>query len=145
MEKRCFKCSTLKPLEDFYAHPAMKDGTLGKCKECTKADRARNYRERIEKYRDYERRRARTKHRRAWVAEQCKKSQQRNPEKWRARSMVNNALLKGKLEKEPCRECGTSERVEAHHADYSKPLDVVWLCFVCHRRLHGQEPCVAVA
>lgn len=36
--KRCFKCSQEKPESEFYAHPAMKDRLLGKCKACTKND-----------------------------------------------------------------------------------------------------------
>lgn len=36
MEKRCFVCGVVKPLDAFYAHPKTTDRHLGKCKECTK-------------------------------------------------------------------------------------------------------------
>lgn len=45
--KKCFKCGAQKPLSQFYKHPAMGDGHLGKCKECAKNDVKSNYRENI--------------------------------------------------------------------------------------------------
>ena len=36
--KKCFKCGVEKPLSEFYIHPKMSDGHLGKCKDCTKKD-----------------------------------------------------------------------------------------------------------
>lgn len=41
-------------------------------------------------------------------------------------------LRAGKLIEEPCRICGNI-KAEAHHEDYSKPLDVVWLCNKHHK------------
>ena len=37
-------------------------------------------------------------------------------------------IKRGKVTRGPCAICGTVENIEAHHANYSKPLEVVWLC-----------------
>jgi hypothetical protein len=35
-----------------------------------------------------------------------------------------------------CQSCGTVGRVDRHHDDYSRPLDVRFLCRRCHQREH---------
>jgi hypothetical protein len=52
-----------------------------------------------------------------------------------AHSTVTVAKKKGTLIEQPCEVCGSKVRVEAHHEDYSKPLDVRWLCNRHHRRV----------
>ena len=61
--------------------------------------------------------------------------------KRRARSAVAYALKSGKLTKpDHCSICGCkSDVIQAHHESYDKPLEVMWLCFKCHRSLHGDN------
>lgn len=56
----------------------------------------------------------------------------------KARFLVNRGVKKGTLIKLDCEECG-DPKSEAHHLDYDKPLEVIWLCFKHHRQLHGHE------
>lgn len=55
--KKCFKCRVEKELSEFYKHPGMWDGYLGKCKECNKTDVRENYRKNIQHYIEYEKKR----------------------------------------------------------------------------------------
>lgn len=59
----------------------------------------------------------------------------RHPEKHKAREAVKRAKKSGKLIPKPCFICG-DDKVEAHHEDYSKPLDVKWMCIKCHHAEH---------
>lgn len=57
--------------------------------------------------------------------------------KVKARKTVANALKMNKLQRpQECFDCGDFCIPEAHHKDYSKPLEVVWLCKKCHESLH---------
>jgi hypothetical protein len=49
-----------------------------------------------------------------------------------ARRKVAIAVREGKLTREPCGLCMSQHHVQAHHRDYSKPLEVVWICRRCH-------------
>jgi hypothetical protein len=51
------------------------------------------------------------------------------------RKAVTNALKKGALVRQPCEACGAL-KAEGHHADYTKPLEITWLCRSHHRREH---------
>lgn len=63
----------------------------------------------------------------------------KNPEKVRAHRLVRKALKDGALRPLPCQDCGaSSDLTHAHHDDYSKPLDVRWLCQPCHNRHHAR-------
>jgi hypothetical protein len=57
-------------------------------------------------------------------------------QKGMARSTLGNAIQKGLIQKQPCSICGSTEGVEGHHDDYSKPYDVVWMCKPCHCKHH---------
>ena len=54
------------------------------------------------------------------------------------RGIVAKAIKDGTLIPEPCAICG-SKRSEAHHEDYTKPFEIVWLCPSHHMKLHGYE------
>ena len=71
-----------------------------------------------------------TKNKVAWA--------KRNPEKRAAHVVLGNAIRRNKLVKaKACQRCGAEGRVEAHHADYAKPLEVEWLCLRCHVEEHS--------
>ena len=56
-----------------------------------------------------------------------------------AHRAVTRAIKNGTLVPEPCKICGKSQRVEAHHPDYDKPLQVDWLCSAHHREKHKRK------
>lgn len=135
--KECFKCNTVKPLEDFYKHPQMPDGHVNKCKECNKNDVTAHRNKNLEKVREYDRARGKEPERikaaaeitRAWRAEDLRRQV--------AHSSVARAVKNGTLARQPCCRCG-AEKTVAHHEDYDKPLEVVWFCQPCHKQRHKE-------
>ena len=135
--KTCFKCNTVKPLEEFYKHSKMADGHVNKCKECNKNDVTSNRNKNIEKVRAYDRERAKKPERikataaitKAWRAEDARRHV--------AHSCVARAIRSGELAVQPCCRCGEIKSL-AHHEDYDKPLEVMWLCQPCHKQRHKE-------
>lgn len=63
--------------------------------------------------------------------------------KLKAHQIALKAVRTGILSEQPCVKCGADNALK-HHEDYSKPLEVVWLCPKCHaarhkelRKIHG--------
>ena len=134
-EKVCFKCGERKPLAAFYKHPGMKDGRVNKCKDCNKKDVRENRKIKIDYYRAYDRQRGSRQ-----TDEYRARYKRENPIKYGARTMVSNAVRDGKIIKpEGCEECGEICHLHGHHDDYSKPLEVRWLCPPCHFAWHGEH------
>ena len=57
------------------------------------------------------------------------------PEVHKAHDAVEEAIKRGRLARGPCEVCGAA-RVDGHHDDYSRPLDVRWLCRGHHLEHH---------
>lgn len=59
--------------------------------------------------------------------------------KRKARQKCRNAVNYGSLIRGNCACCGAGKKIHAHHEDYNKPLEVIWLCSDCHSILHGMD------
>ena len=129
--KTCFKCERILPLEKFHRHPRMADGHLGKCKACACRDARESRRARPEHYKAYDKARDMLSHR----VEKRRRYYWENPEKSKARNAAGNAMRDGKLIRQPCEVCG-NPKSHGHHPDYSRPLDVRWLCSCHHADVH---------
>tara|TARA_R100001244_G_scaffold121574_5_gene91200 strand:+ start:214 stop:633 length:420 start_codon:yes stop_codon:yes gene_type:complete len=130
----------------------MADGRLGKCKDCNKNDSIADYRNKSQDVDWFlkERRRSREKFHRLNYGNKypleegakyknSKRYLELHPERRSACGKVRRAILSGKLTKLPCEICGVTAPVQAHHDDYSKPLDVRWLCVKHHNEYHVKK------
>jgi len=133
--KQCKKCGEEKPLDGFYK--VSKCGaTDSSCKDCRKARVRQNRSEKLDYYRDYDRKRG-NRHQPGYVNEYRKKYAIKS----QAHNRVNRALVSGVLSKpDSCEQCGDRQSsLHAHHDDYTKQLDVRWLCPGCHHQWHAKH------
>ena len=151
--KTCFKCNLVKPVEEFYRHPSMLGGRVNKCKSCNCADVRENRANKADYYREFDQLRSNDPNRIRARAEYAKTDAgktagnkaksawaARNPIKRSASIVVGNAVRDGVLSKPDCCEsCGANARICGHHDDYAKPLDVRWLCSMCHSSWHKEN------
>lgn len=140
--KVCFKCGLPKDLTAFYRHPMMADGRLGKCKECAKLDANDRRQAKLEKIREYDRRRANLPHRQALRLRIVRAWHKRYPDR-------ANIHLKAqrKYPKPPacCERCHKPGRLERHHPDYAESLKIEWLCKPCHWKADEERRAKEVA
>ena len=132
--KTCSSCNKKKPESDFQVRKASKDGLTASCKQCLKARDATRYPKERE-IRSLQRKvymstpEGKASHKKA-----VKQWQEKNTLRRAAHVIFGSALRRGKIMKQPCFVCG--KKAEAHHPDYDRPLDVVWLCAAHHKETH---------
>ncbi len=63
---------------------------------------------------------------------------EKNKQKIRAHKIVGNEVRRGRLTPGSCDCCGSTD-TKAHHEDYNKPLEVVWVCATRHGELHRKH------
>lgn len=136
--KACSKCQACKPISEFHLNKRSKDGRQSKCKECAKANSIAHRAKNADHTRAYDKARDKSPIRAYSLKGRVAKNLALFPERNRARLKVFSAIKSGKLKPLPCFSCG-AEKVDAHHPDYSSPLDVVWLCRSHHMMVHAMK------
>jgi hypothetical protein len=139
LKKQCAKCAEVKPLIDFHKNNTRKDGHKYYCKVCA-CKEARTYRKKnLKRIHKRARERARGPQEREKKAQYNKQYVKKYPEKIKAANVIMVALRSGKLTRpKTCTAigCEESNKIQGHHHDYKKPLDVTWLCLQHHMQLH---------
>lgn len=132
--KTCTVCGTTPPVDPY-------DGVPNRCRSCHCAEMKRLRREAPDKFSARERARYVGARREKILASGKARRAIPGPKR-DAQTAVGHAVRDGRLLKpSACSKCGRSGvRLEGHHDDYSRPLDVVWLCCRCHRRHHADNP-----
>ena len=137
--KKCHACGQTLSVSNFYNNKSRYDGLHSECKECHKAWRKSHYRNHTaETMASNDRWRAlHPATVRAYKCKTAKRKRDRLSELgiYGIYQKVARAIKAGILEPEPCKICGAID-VQAHHEDYSKPLDVIWFCRKHHAEHH---------
>lgn len=137
LTKTCPECLLVKPTSEFYNHPAAADKLSTYCKDCTKIKVRANRELRKDYYRAYDRLRGSRNTSGSYNTESKKEWRLRNADKVRAQGQCIRAVKAGKIVRPTtCSVCGKVCTPHGHHHDYTKPLDVLWVCSKCHSAIH---------
>lgn len=146
----CRVCNCEKDESEFYK------SNKHVCKECIRERVKANRTRKIEYYREYDRKRGSSPERiqkRREYKERLrledpekydkifngirKNFREKYPEKVKANGIIDDMLRYGKLERpDKCSICGVMCKPQAHHPDYSKPKEIIWVCVKCHSKIH---------
>lgn len=133
--KKCTKCGEIKSFDLFKKRKSSKDGLDSWCKECSNKNNINWKKQNMNMVLEYNRN-WNKKHRYRFQILSAS-YRKKFPEKIKARSLFRTMVLNGMIKPKPCEVCGC-KKVEGHHDDYSKPLEVRWLCTLHHRKLHAK-------
>ena len=127
MEKQCTKCKKTHDISFFNKHGIGSPYLRSWCKNCNSI--SITYSQRAEYLKKYS------------------KDYRKNPEnqnKIKARQIIIQAIRHQTITRPTkCSQCSSNANIEAHHEDYSKPLEIIWLCKKCHYQadIKLKNPC----
>jgi len=150
--KKCSKCGKEKLMSEFHKDKSYSCGIKARCKKCVNAD-AKDYADRnpeLKKARScvyYENNKKKinkraSEYRRTAVGRKVKsvsnkKRLDRFPKQARANRLINLEIKNGRVARpNTCSICSKKRKTQAHHCDYSKPLEVAFMCTYCHASWH---------
>jgi hypothetical protein len=151
--KVCKLCGIEKEYEKFPRHSSYADGYYSRCKECNyaleKKWRQNNQGKKREiraRYREANREKIREDDKKFYEENTDKRCQYQknhkseNAYKWECYKVYNKAINNGELVRsKKCQICSSKKgKMDGHHHDYSKPLDVIWVCKECHMLIHAK-------
>lgn len=149
--KICTLCGAKKSLNEFHKASTGRYGVRGECKSCVSEKRKKYYHNnrdkalKATKIWQFNNKEKIKKDSKIWRSNNKKKYlqygktwTQKNKYKRSASRQLRYAVNSGKVRKEPCKICGNLIS-EGHHEDYSKPLEVIWLCHKHHILLHIEK------
>jgi Mg2+ and Co2+ transporter CorA len=128
--KKCTKCKETRSIFDFHLAHSTNSGLSSWCKYCT-TTKDKGYKRRSGRNQHYY---DKTKHRTTYR----QRYRANHPDAAKAQRVISYLRSNEVLVPQPCERCGSAENIEAHHEDYSKILEVTWLCRACHLERHRE-------
>lgn len=122
--KKCSKCSESKPLTEFHKEARKPDGHSPWCKPCKNAHATAGFKARLQDPNSLA-----SKRKQLYAAV--------------GRAIARSDLIRPDI-CPACKQKTDSREMHAHHHDYSKPLEVEWMCRACHTKDHVKERIAAL-
>lgn len=152
---RCCRCKSVKPIADF---ATVRKRAITKCRRCdaervrkartANVERARALARRkywadVDRSRREARERAKTERSRKINCAAVRRYRKKHPARVRAQQLLRLAIKRGDIVRPSACQiagCNRSDRLHAHHADYDRPLQVIFVCAEHHEHIHHVGP-----
>lgn len=137
-KQKCRECSEIKEtITNFYKHETNSTGYSTRCKQCD--NRIHSQKIKSKYHKDTTRLSLLANKDLGIDIVNARNKRAKQGNKIKVREMLRAKVYSGHIKKLPCKLCGDTNS-NAHHEDYSKPFDVIWLCRKHHMLVHKKYP-----
>lgn len=136
----CNKCGETKERRLFSKDSRRKSGLSRRCMDCKRAEYHAYAKTDVARLKNALRQRSRTAAGFTRKRGHRNKNQRDTLKVWASRQFANAIRNKTIVRPDNCSECKVKGKIHGHHYDYTKPLEVIWLCHKCHMKEHRKYP-----